>query len=114
MLACSYSYADVQQPIRIGVLAFTEPEKVEQRWRPTIEKLELDLQRSFELVALPPSELEHDVFLGKFDFLITNALTAVSYKKDYGTSSILTLIPLNNSNPTEAAYYPPRHPDKQL
>ncbi|MEZ9596439.1 PhnD/SsuA/transferrin family substrate-binding protein [Shewanella sp. 10N.261.52.F9] len=102
LLACSYSYADVQQPIRIGVLAFTEPEKVEQRWRPTIEKLELDLQRSFELVALPPSELEHDVSLGKFDFLITNALTAVSYKKDYGTSSILTLIPLNNSNPTEA------------
>ncbi|MGS0681654.1 sensor histidine kinase [Shewanella sp. 125m-7] len=89
-------------PVRVGVLAFTHPVNVEKRWQPTIDKLERDLNRPFELVALTPTQLDQDVAQGKLDFLITNALTAVSYKKDYGTSSILTLVSLNNKQPAQS------------
>ncbi|WP_447173192.1 sensor histidine kinase [Shewanella sp. 0m-8] len=105
LIFCSISDAYAAQstqasPVRVGVLAFTHPDTVEKRWQPTIDKLEDDLNHPFELVALTPTQLDQDVAQGKLDFLITNALTAVSYKKDYGTSSILTLVSLNNKQPT--------------
>ncbi|PKG59170.1 sensor histidine kinase [Shewanella sp. GutDb-MelDb] len=93
------SYADNTDPVRVGVLTFTHPDKVKQRWQPTIDKLEQDLNKSFKLMALTPSQLDRSVAEGKLDFLITNALTGVSYKKDFGSSSILTLIPLGNKDP---------------
>lgn len=99
--AC-YSFAQDSVPIRVGVLAFTHPENVEKRWQPTIDRIAADLNTPFELVALTPSELDADVAQGKLDFLITNALTGVSYKKDFGTSSLLTLVPRGNKHPTQS------------
>ncbi|ABZ76623.1 histidine kinase [Shewanella halifaxensis HAW-EB4] len=97
-----FSYAEDTAPIRVGVLAFTHPDNVKKRWQPTIDKIAADLNRPFELFALTPSELDSDVAQGELDFLITNALTGVSYKKDFGTSSLLTLVPLRNKQPTQA------------
>ncbi|WP_299805125.1 PhnD/SsuA/transferrin family substrate-binding protein [uncultured Shewanella sp.] len=98
----SYCFAEDTSPIRVGVLAFTHPENVAKRWQPTIDRIAADLSTPFELVALTPNELDADVAQGKLDFLITNALTGVSYKKDYGTSSLLTLIPRDNMHPTQS------------
>ncbi|MCL1108652.1 PhnD/SsuA/transferrin family substrate-binding protein [Shewanella schlegeliana] len=99
--AC-YSYAQQVEPIRVGVLAFTHPDNVAKRWQPTIDRIAVDLNKPFELIALTPSELDSKVAQGKLDFLITNALTGVSYKKDYGTTSLLTLVPQGNNQPTQA------------
>ncbi|MCG9730749.1 PhnD/SsuA/transferrin family substrate-binding protein [Shewanella sp. Isolate13] len=100
-IAC-YSYAQQLETIRVGVLAFTHPDNVAKRWQPTIDKISADLNRPFELIALTPSELDSKVAQGKLDFLITNALTGVSYKKDFGTTSLLTLVPKGNNQPTHA------------
>ncbi|MCL1137267.1 sensor histidine kinase [Shewanella pneumatophori] len=97
------SYALAQSaPIRVGVLAFTHTDSVTERWLPTVARIEKDLNRPFELVALTPSELDSSVAEGKLDFLITNALTGVSYKKDFGTTSLLTLVPQGNNEPTRS------------
>lgn len=101
LLACA-CYAQTAEPIRVGVLAFAHPDNVEKRWQPTIDTIATDLNRPFELIALTPSELDVKVSEGKLDFLITNALTGVSYKKDFGTTSLLTLVPLGNNQPTQA------------
>ncbi|MFT5788744.1 MAG: two-component system sensor histidine kinase TtrS [Shewanella sp.] len=98
----SSSYANNIDTVRVGVLAFSHPTNVEQRWQPTIDRLAKELHRPFKLVPLTPSQLDRDVALGKLDFLITNALTGVSYKRDFGTSSILTLVPLDNKEPTQS------------
>ncbi|QQX78291.1 PhnD/SsuA/transferrin family substrate-binding protein [Shewanella sp. KX20019] len=96
------SYASSPDPVRVGVLAYAHPDNVAERWQPTINRLAQDLSRPFTLVALTPDQLDNYVAQGRLDFLITNALTGVSYKKDYGTSSILTLVPLGNNDPTRS------------
>ena len=96
------AWANSSAPIKVGVVAFAHPDNVTQRWQATVSKLENDLQRPFTLVVLPPEQLDERVKLGELDFLITNALMAVSYKKDFGSSSILTLIPTVSADPTRS------------
>lgn len=96
------SFAQQTATSRVGVLAFADPSSVAERWQPTITRLEQELQRPFELVALTPDQLDSSVAQGKLDFLITNALTGVSYKKDFGTTSLLTLVPRDGHLPTQS------------
>ena len=96
------SYAGDVKALRIGVLAFAHTEAVLSRWQPTIDRLEADLDLPVQLVALTPTELDQAVEQKTVDFIITNALTAVSYKRDHGTSSLLTLVPLMSNNPALA------------
>ncbi|ACJ29254.1 Sensor histidine kinase [Shewanella piezotolerans WP3] len=98
----TFSYASDTKTLRIGVLAFAHTEAVLSRWQPTITRLETDLDTPVQLVVLTPTELDEAVEQKTVDFIITNALTAVSYKKDHGTSSLLTLVPLMSSNPAFA------------
>lgn len=96
------SYAADAKALRIGVLAFALTEAVLSRWQPTIDRLEADLGTPVQLVALTPTELDQAVEQKTVDFIITNALTAVSYKREHGTSSLLTLVPLMSNNPAFA------------
>lgn len=98
----TFSYAGDTRPLRVGVLAFAHTEAVLLRWQPTVDRLETDLETPVQLIALTPTELDKAVEQKTVDFIITNALTAVSYKKDHGTSSLLTLVPLMSSNPAFA------------
>lgn len=91
-----------KDPIRVGILSFATPEAVSQRWKPTFDRVGSEIDQRFILLALTPVELQEHVAQQKLDFIISNALTSVTLKKDYGASSLLTLLPLHSSEPDAA------------
>ena len=91
-----------KDPIRVGILSFATPEAVSQRWKPTFDRVGSEIDQRFTLLALTPVELQEHVAEQKLDFIISNALTSVTLKKDYGASSLLTLLPLHSSEPDGA------------
>lgn len=90
------------QPIRIGIMAFNTPEEGRQRWQPTLDWLSQKLNRPIILSMLTPSELDIAIANKQIDFIIGNALTTVAYKKDYGTSHLLTLVSNGVKRPEES------------
>ncbi|WP_394130780.1 PhnD/SsuA/transferrin family substrate-binding protein [Shewanella maritima] len=90
------------QPLNVGVLAFASPERVYQRWAPTIRYVTEATGVPLKLVALTPDELVKQVANHQLDFIIANALISVAFKKDHGASQLLSLIPLSNLSPEHA------------
>ncbi|CAM2806281.1 PhnD/SsuA/transferrin family substrate-binding protein [Shewanella loihica] len=86
----------------VGALAFAAPEIVYQRWAPTLARVTKETGIELELVPLRPDELVERVSNSSLDFIIGNALITVAFKKDYGVSHLLTLVPLNHANPEQA------------
>ncbi|MGI2258214.1 sensor histidine kinase [Shewanella sp. GXUN23E] len=85
--------------IQIGVAAFADPLAVEDRWQPTADYLAKQLRQPVSLKVLPPDELEDAVAREEVDFLISNAITTVAFKKDYGISQLLTLVGTQTASP---------------
>ncbi|MGL5470914.1 MAG: sensor histidine kinase [Shewanella sp.] len=79
-------------PVRIGIMAFNEPDEVMANWHPTADWLSQQLHRPVHLTPLTPSQLDEALTKQSIDFLIGNALTTVAFKKNYGTSHLLTLV----------------------
>lgn len=79
-------------PVRIGIMAFNEPDEVMANWHPTADWLSQQLHRPVQLTPLTPSQLDEALAKQSIDFLIGNALTTVAFKKNYGTSHLLTLV----------------------
>ncbi len=96
------SPSHAKDPIRVGILSFATPEVVFQRWKPTFDRVGSEIDQRFTLLALTPVELQEQVAQQKLDFIISNALTSVTLKKDYGASSLLTLLPLHSVEPDGA------------
>ncbi|MEC4724076.1 PhnD/SsuA/transferrin family substrate-binding protein [Shewanella sp. D64] len=91
-----------KEPIRVGILSFATPEAVFERWQPTFDRVGSEIDQTFTLLPLTPVELQEHVAQQKLDFIISNALTSVTLKKDYGASSLLTLLPLHSVEPDDA------------
>ncbi|WP_299792174.1 PhnD/SsuA/transferrin family substrate-binding protein [uncultured Shewanella sp.] len=102
LLLLPLSFANANETIRVGVLSFASPETVYNRWAPTFERVSEDTGETFTVLTLTPSELQEYVANDKLDFIIGNALTTVTFKKDYGVSNLLSLVPINHSNPDHA------------
>ncbi|WP_261737661.1 sensor histidine kinase [Shewanella xiamenensis] len=79
-------------PVRIGIMAFNEPDEVMANWQPTADWLSQQLHRPVQLTPLTPTQLDEALAKQRIDFLIGNALTTVAFKKNYGTSHLLTLV----------------------
>lgn len=79
-------------PVRIGIMAFNEPDEVMANWQPTADWLSQQLHRPVQLMPLTPSQLDEALVKQSIDFLIGNALTTVAFKRNYGTSHLLTLV----------------------
>ena len=90
------------EPIRVGALSFASPEVVNQRWRPTFNRVTRDTGIQFNLLPLTPKQLSEFVANDKLDFIIGNALTTVEFKKDFGVSHLLTLVPDQHARPEYA------------
>lgn len=88
--------------VRIGIMAFNEPEEVLTNWQPTADWLSQQLQRPVQLTPLTPLDLEDTLANERIDFLIGNALTTVAFKRNYGTSHLLTLVRNNIHNPEQS------------
>lgn len=101
LLSC-FSYAHGHEPVRIGVLSFASPDTVYQRWAPTFDRVAADTGHTFSVLPLTPGELQESVANDKLDFIIGNALTTVTFKKDYGVSNLLSLVPNYHSDPDHA------------
>ncbi|QKG98554.1 PhnD/SsuA/transferrin family substrate-binding protein [Shewanella oneidensis MR-1] len=78
--------------MRIGIMAFNEPDEVMANWQPTADWLSQQLHRPVQLMPLTPSQLDEALVKQSIDFLIGNALTTVAFKRNYGTSHLLTLV----------------------
>ncbi len=90
------------EPIRVGALAFASPDAVSKRWQPTLDRVTQATGFRFNLIALTPKQLNEYVATDKLDFIIGNALTTVEYKKDFGVSHLLTLVPDQHERPEHA------------
>ncbi|MGL4938638.1 sensor histidine kinase [Shewanella sp.] len=88
--------------VRIGIMAFNEPEEILANWQPTADWLSQQLRRPVQLTPLTPSELEEALANERIDFLIGNALTTVAFKRNYGTSHLLTLVRHNIQHPEQS------------
>ncbi|RTR38958.1 sensor histidine kinase [Shewanella canadensis] len=88
--------------MRIGVLSFASPDTVYQRWAPTFDRVAENTGHTFSVLPLTPGELQEFVANDKLDFIIGNALTTVTFKKDYGVSNLLSLVPNYHSDPDHA------------
>jgi len=73
-------------------MAFNEPDEVMANWQPTADWLSQQLHRPVQLTPLTPTQLDEALAKQRIDFLIGNALTTVAFKKNYGTSHLLTLV----------------------
>ncbi|WP_246033152.1 sensor histidine kinase [Shewanella canadensis] len=101
LLSC-FASADGNEPLRIGVLSFASPDTVYQRWAPTFDRVAENTGHTFSVLPLTPGELQEFVANDKLDFIIGNALTTVTFKKDYGVSNLLSLVPNYHSDPDHA------------
>lgn len=101
MLVCNK--ASAVQTVSIGVAAFDDPVRVEQRWQQTINYLNDGQQQyRFELLAISPSKLEMMMLNNELDLLIQNSVKTVQYKERFGASQLLTATPIWNSPPHQA------------
>ncbi|MBV7314637.1 PhnD/SsuA/transferrin family substrate-binding protein [Shewanella sp. NIFS-20-20] len=73
-------------------MAFADPGIIQARWQPTADWLTDQLQRPVQVVPLTPEQLEQAIAQTSIDFIIGNAMTTVAFKKDHGTSHLLTLV----------------------
>ncbi|MBL4816034.1 MAG: PhnD/SsuA/transferrin family substrate-binding protein, partial [Shewanella sp.] len=73
-----------------------------QRWQPTFDRVTRDTGIQFNLLPLTPKQLSEFVANDKLDFIIGNALTTVEFKKDFGVSHLLTLVPDQHARPEYA------------
>ncbi|MBT1444824.1 PhnD/SsuA/transferrin family substrate-binding protein [Shewanella sp. JM162201] len=89
-------------PVRIGILSFADEEATLDAWRETALHLEQQLRRPVTVLALTPATLDAAVAAGTLDFFISNQFVAVGYKKDWGASQLLTLIPADGREPDKA------------
>lgn len=96
---CFSNFAVANEPMRVGALAFASPEAVINRWQPTFDRVTSDTGIEFQLIPLTPQQLNEFVANNKLDFIIGNALTTVEFKKDYGVSHLLTLVPDQHLRP---------------
>lgn len=99
LLPSFITQAQTIAPVRFGVLAFADPVATVERWQPTADYLAAQLQRPIQLLPLTPDALAQAVVQQQVDFIIGNALTSVAFKKQYGTSHILTLVNRSSSQP---------------
>jgi len=68
-------------PVRIGIMAFNEPDEVMANWHPTADWLSQQLHRPVHLTPLTPSQLDEALAKQSIDFLIGNALTTVAFHR---------------------------------
>lgn len=90
------------RPLTVGALAFSAPEVVYQRWAPTLARVSKETGLPLTLVPLTPDQLVARVANNELDFIIGNALITVAFKKDYGVSHLLTLVPHTRATPEHA------------
>ena len=93
---------DDSRPTTIGALAFAAPDVVYNRWAPTIKRISHETGIKLKLIPLTPDELVTRVSKDELDFIIGNALITVAFKKDYGVSQLLTLVPNIHASPAHA------------
>ncbi|WP_259655834.1 sensor histidine kinase [Shewanella colwelliana] len=98
----SVSTTTIITPLRVGALAFAAPDAVYKRWAPTLARVSQETGIPLELIPLTPNELVEKVSREELDFIIGNALITVAFKKDYGVSHLLTLMPRNQVSPEHA------------
>lgn len=91
-----------ERPFTVGALAFSAPEVVYQRWAPTLARVSQATGIPLTLVPLTPDQLVARVANNELDFIIGNALITVAFKKDYGVSHLLTLVPHIRATPEHA------------
>ncbi|WP_083700027.1 PhnD/SsuA/transferrin family substrate-binding protein [Shewanella sp. UCD-KL12] len=99
---CFSSSSYSAEPVRIGALAFASPDAVSHRWQPTFDRVSEQTGLTFDLIPLTPTQLNEYVANKKLDFIIGNALTTVEFKKDFGVSQLLTLVPDHHERPERA------------
>ncbi len=92
---------DNSAPIKVGVAAFANPASVAARWQPTIDYLSHTLGRDFDLKVLSPIEQQRAVANDQIDFLISNPVSTVSFKQDFGINQLLSLVGNNASRPED-------------
>lgn len=79
-------------PVRLGVLAKSDPVTAGERWQPTADYLTRRLPGyRFELVPLDYQEIDAAAAERRIDLLITNPSSFVKLDAKYGASAILTL-----------------------
>ncbi|WP_299568666.1 PhnD/SsuA/transferrin family substrate-binding protein [uncultured Shewanella sp.] len=88
--------------LRIGVLNFNSRNTVLNRWQPTLDYVASQTSLNLVLVPLTPNEMVQQVVNEQLDFIISNALITVAFKKDYGVSNLLSLLPQNSDYPEHA------------
>ncbi|SDJ86439.1 two-component system, LuxR family, sensor histidine kinase TtrS [Ferrimonas sediminum] len=92
-----------REPVRMAVLAFDAPDKVRQRWQPTVDYLNAHLdEHKLVLLALRPHQVDRLVQHQSFDFFIGNAVKSLQLKQGYGSSQLLSLKPLGGRDPAFA------------
>ncbi|WP_169307106.1 sensor histidine kinase [Ferrimonas sediminicola] len=89
--------------VRLAVLAFDAPDRVRQRWQPTVDYLNAHLdQHQLVLLALRPHQVDRLVQHQSFDFFIGNAVKSLQLKQRHGSSQLLSLKPLGGRDPAHA------------
>lgn len=84
--------------IRIGAIAFDQPGIEEVRWQPTVDYLNQRLpQYQFRLVSGDVSTINQLVASGTLDFVISNGLKFLDYRRQYGAVRLLSLNPLQGT-----------------
>lgn len=102
-IANPQEHADHQQasPVKVGVAAFANPASVAARWQPTIDYLSDTLGRQFSLTVLSPVEQQQAVANDQIDFLISNPVSTVTFKQDFGINQLLSLVGSHASKPEQ-------------
>ncbi|ABM00605.1 PhnD/SsuA/transferrin family substrate-binding protein [Shewanella amazonensis] len=91
-----------KQEVRIGILTFAERSDTLNTWQATADYLARQTGHAIRIEPLTPSELDRQVKARALDFIISNQFVAVGYKKDWGASQLLTLIPADGRDPARA------------
>ncbi len=92
-----------REQVRLAVLAFDAPDKVRQRWQPTVDYLNAHLEEhKLVLLALRPHQVDRLVQHQSFDFFIGNAVKSLQLKQRHGSSQLLSLKPLGGRDPAFA------------
>ena len=90
--------ANLRPVIRIGVIAFDQPDSEKARWQPTVDYLNRRLpQYQFLLVSGDVRSLNQLVASATLDFVISNGLKFLDYQRQHDAVRLLSLSPLRGS-----------------
>ncbi|MBV7438375.1 PhnD/SsuA/transferrin family substrate-binding protein [Aeromonas sp. sif2416] len=90
--------ANLRPVIRIGVIAFDQPDSEKARWQPTVDYLNRRLpQYQFLLVSGDVRSLNQLVASATLDFVISNGLKFLDYQRQHDAVRLLSLSPLRGT-----------------